>query len=108
VLLKVVLLAYSRGIVGSRRIEAACRENVLFMAVSGDSAPHFTTIAEFVSGLARIFQCAVKRRCLSVGANPARQLSLRPVATGAIVEVTKQLKPLVQRVMQVTRRACRP
>ena len=51
VLLKVVLLAYSRGIVGSRRIEAACRENVLFMAVSGDSAPHFTTIAEFVSSL---------------------------------------------------------
>ena len=30
-LLKIVLLAYSRGIIGSRRIEAACRENVLFM-----------------------------------------------------------------------------
>lgn len=39
--------------------------------------------------------CAVKRRCLSVGANPTRQLSLRPVATGAVVEVTKRLKPLV-------------
>ena len=41
------------------------------------------------------FSCAVKRRCLSAGANPARQLSLRPVATGAVVEVTKRLKPLV-------------
>jgi transposase len=51
VLLKIVLLAYSRGIVGSRRIEAACRENVLFMAISGDSAPHFTTVADFVSNL---------------------------------------------------------
>lgn len=51
VLLKIVLLAYSRGIVGSRQIEAACRSNVLFMAVSGDSTPHFTTIADFVSGL---------------------------------------------------------
>lgn len=30
VLLKIILLAYSRGIVSSRRIEAACRENVLF------------------------------------------------------------------------------
>ena len=39
VLLKIVLLAYSRGLVSSRRMEAACRENVLFMAVSGDSAP---------------------------------------------------------------------
>ena len=51
VLLKIVLLAYSRGIVGSRRIEAACRENVLFIALSGDSQPHFTTLAAFVSNL---------------------------------------------------------
>ena len=49
VLLKIILLAYSRGIVASRRIEAACRENVLFMAVSGDSQPNFTTLAAFVS-----------------------------------------------------------
>lgn len=49
VLLKIVLLAYSRGIVSSRRIEAACRENVLFMAVSGDTQPNFTTLAAFVS-----------------------------------------------------------
>jgi transposase len=51
VLLKIILLAYSRGIVSSRRIEAACRENVLFMAVSGDSQPNFTTLAAFVSEL---------------------------------------------------------
>ncbi len=50
-LLKIVLLAYSRGIVSSRAIEAACRHNVLFMAVSGDAAPNFTTIAAFVSDL---------------------------------------------------------
>lgn len=48
-LIKVVLLAYSRGIVSSRKIEAACRENVLFIAISGDSQPHFTTLAAFVS-----------------------------------------------------------
>lgn len=51
VLLKIVLLAYSRGLVSSRSIARACRENVLFMAVSGDLAPHFTTLANFVSGL---------------------------------------------------------
>jgi hypothetical protein len=39
---------YSKGIVRSRDIEALCRENVLFNAVSGDSQPHFTTIAKFV------------------------------------------------------------
>jgi hypothetical protein len=27
----------------------ACREQVTFIALSGDSAPHFTTIAAFVS-----------------------------------------------------------
>jgi transposase len=48
-LLKAVLLAYSQGIVSSRRIERACRENVLFIAITGDAKPHFTTIADFVS-----------------------------------------------------------
>jgi transposase len=51
VLLKIVLLAYSRGIISSRKMEAACRDNVLFMAVSGDSQPHSTTLAAFVSQL---------------------------------------------------------
>lgn len=58
-LLKVVLFAYSQGIVSSRGIERACREHVTFIALSGDSAPHFTTIAAFVSTLgdevARLF-----------------------------------------------------
>jgi len=49
ILLKVVLLAYSRGITSSRKIEALCRENVIFMAISADSRPHFTTIASFIS-----------------------------------------------------------
>jgi hypothetical protein len=51
VLLKIVLLAYSRGLLSSRSIAGACRNTVLFMAVSGDSAPHFTTIAGFVAEL---------------------------------------------------------
>ena len=50
-LLKVVLFAYSQGIVSSRGIERACREQVTFIALCGDSGPHFTTIAHFVSTL---------------------------------------------------------
>lgn len=52
VMLKIVLLAYSRGLNSSRRIEAACRQNVLFMAISGDSQPSYTHIAKFVRELA--------------------------------------------------------
>lgn len=37
--------------VSSRAIERACRENVLFIAMSGDSAPQFTTIAKFIREL---------------------------------------------------------
>ena len=48
-LLKAVLLAYSQGVVSSRAIERACRENVLFIAMTGDAKPHFTTIADFIS-----------------------------------------------------------
>jgi transposase len=51
VLLKVILLAYSRGIVSSRKIAEACCENVVFMALSADTRPHFTTIADFVTGM---------------------------------------------------------
>lgn len=49
ILLKIVLLAYSRGVTSSRRIARLCEQNVMFMAVSADSRPHFTTIAHFVS-----------------------------------------------------------
>lgn len=49
ILLKIILLAYSRGITSSRKIEQLCRENILFMAISADSQPHFTTIADFIS-----------------------------------------------------------
>lgn len=52
VLLKIVLLAYSKGIVHSRDIESACNQNVQFIAISGDSHPHFTTVAHFVATLA--------------------------------------------------------
>jgi len=48
-LLRAVLLGYSQGLVSSRSIERACRENVLFVAITGDAKPHFTTIAAFVS-----------------------------------------------------------
>ena len=51
VLLKLILFAYSRGIVSSRAIERACREHITFIALSGDSAPHFTTIAGFIRAL---------------------------------------------------------
>lgn len=51
VMLKIVLLAYSRGMISSRAIERACAENVLFMAISGDTQPAYTTIAAFVRGL---------------------------------------------------------
>ena len=58
-LLKVILFAYSQGIVSSRGIEQACREHVTFIALCGDTAPHFTTLAGFISTLgeevARIF-----------------------------------------------------
>jgi transposase len=51
ILLKVILFAYSRGIISSHRIAQACEENVVFMALSADTRPHFTTIAEFISSM---------------------------------------------------------
>jgi transposase len=51
ILLKIVLLAYARGILSSRAMEAACRDNVQFVALSGDAQPDHSTLARFVSEL---------------------------------------------------------
>jgi transposase len=51
ILLKVVLLAYSRGLISSRRIEQACRENVVFIALACGQQPDHSTIAAFVSSM---------------------------------------------------------
>jgi transposase len=62
-LLKVIVVAYAHGIVSSRAIARACEEQVTFIALCGDQAPHFTTIAHFVSTLgddiARVFAAVV-------------------------------------------------
>ena len=51
VLLKIVLLAYSRGLISSRKIEQACRENIVFMALGCGQQPDHSTIAAFVSSM---------------------------------------------------------
>ena len=52
ILLKIILFSYSKGITSSREIEWCCQTNIIFKALSCDSAPHFTTIANFVSSRA--------------------------------------------------------
>ena len=51
ILLKVVLLAYTRGILSSRQIEQACRENITFMALSCEQYPDHSTIATFMTSM---------------------------------------------------------
>jgi transposase len=50
ILLKIILFAYSKGITSSREIEWCCNTNIIFKALSCDTTPHFTTVADFVSG----------------------------------------------------------
>jgi transposase len=51
ILLKVILLAYVRGIISSWRIEQACRENITFMVVASGQVPDHSTIAAFVASM---------------------------------------------------------
>lgn len=51
ILLKVILLGYSRGLIYSRDIERACKENITFMALSCGQKPDHSTIAAFVSSM---------------------------------------------------------
>jgi len=56
ILLKIVLASYARGFTSSRSIERLCRENIIFMALSADSQPHFTTIASFITNMSDVIQ----------------------------------------------------
>lgn len=51
ILLKVILMGYSRGLIGSRRIENACRENIIFMALCCGKVPDYSTICNFVKSM---------------------------------------------------------
>ena len=51
ILLKVILLAYAKGMISSRQIERACHENIIFIALSYGYAPDHSTIATFVSSM---------------------------------------------------------
>ncbi|MEW5818075.1 MAG: IS1182 family transposase [Spirochaetota bacterium] len=51
VMIKIVLFGYSRGILTSRTLERACRENITFMALSCGQIPDHSTIAAFVSSM---------------------------------------------------------
>lgn len=49
-LLRVIFYAYYRGMTSSRSIERSCKTDLKFMALAAGTTPHFTTIADFVSG----------------------------------------------------------
>jgi transposase len=53
VLIKVVLFGYSRGMITSRSLERACRENITFMSLACGQKPDHSTIAAFVSSMAK-------------------------------------------------------
>ena len=48
-LLKVIIYCYSKGILSSRRIEKACKQNIIVKALAADSEPDHDTIAAFIS-----------------------------------------------------------
>jgi transposase len=51
VLIKIVLFGYSRGMISSRSLERACKENITFMALACGQKPDHSTIAAFVSSI---------------------------------------------------------
>ena len=76
-LLKVILCAYTQG-VSSRGIERLCREHVIFIALSGDAAPHCRADRWAGSKLALVAQGVDETSKLI-----ARRLGISPRTVGA-------------------------
>ncbi len=88
VLLKVILLAYARGMISSRQVERACQENILFIALSYGYAPDHSTIASFISSMQReieILFCNVLLVCEELGLLDGTYFSLDGVKLSANV-----------------------
>ena len=51
ILLKIILFAYSKGILSSRKIEEACLYHIIFKALSGNTTPDHSTISDFISSM---------------------------------------------------------
>ncbi len=47
--IKIIILSYFRGILSTREMERLCRENIMFIAISGDIRPDHATIARFIA-----------------------------------------------------------
>lgn len=112
-LLKVVLLGYSRGLMSSRDIELACRENVTFQAMTGGWMPDHSTIAAFVSSLTEEIQeifCQVLLVCADEDLLGGTHFSLDGVklpsnaskeCSGTIEELSNKEKKLRKRLEKI-------
>jgi transposase len=88
ILLKVILLAYARGMISSRQIERACQENILFIALSYGYAPDHSTIASFISSMQSEIEtlfCNVLLVCEELGLLDGTHFSLDGVKLSANV-----------------------
>jgi len=56
VLVKIIIYGYSKGIKSSRALDELCRNNIVAKALAEDMQPHWTTIAEFISGNEECFK----------------------------------------------------
>ena len=88
ILLKVILLAYARGMISSRQIERACQENILFIALSYGYPPDHSTIASFISSMQSEIEtifCNVLLVCEELGLLDGTHFSLDGVKLSANV-----------------------
>jgi transposase len=88
ILLKVILLAYARGMISSRQIERACHENIIFLALSYGHAPDHSTIASFISSMQNEIEtlfCNVLLVCEELGLLDGTHFSLDGVKLSANV-----------------------
>ena len=88
VLLKIVLFAYSRGLISSRQMERACLENITFMALACGYTPDHSTIAAFISSMQEEVEsvfCNVLLVCDQLGLLGGSHFSLDGVKLSANV-----------------------
>lgn len=113
ILLKIVLFAYSRGLISSRQIERACLENITFMALACGYSPDHSTIAAFISSMQAEVEsvfCNILLVCEQLGLLGGSHFSLDGVRlsanvskewSGTLAELKHKRNKLQEKLKQV-------
>jgi len=110
VLIKLIIYGYSKGVKSSRGLDELSRNNIIAKALAEDTEPHWTTIADFISGNGEMFKetfVKVLTYCAELGLIGGQEFAVDGLRlpSNASLELTGRAEELEKRLRTYRRMA---